>query len=149
MKTFKQHIPEGKTTTAIVKSLGFLLRNKLSHKTKEGKSAKDTNLKLDAMLDAQGKLGSIGIMNLAIEDKGSSLFSRGIIMRGLVEELHAEGTITTKEKELFYDWETGNWRKIQKTLWMEFGHKTTCRRKESWISNFGKQSNRIMPILKP
>ena len=103
MKTFKQHIPEGKTATAMVKSLGFLLRNKLSHKTKEGKSAKDTNLKLDAILDAQGILGSIGIMNLALEDKGSSLFSRGIIMRGLVEELHAEGTITTKERELFYD----------------------------------------------
>ena len=44
MKTFKQHIPEGKTATAMVKSLGFLLRNKLSHKTKEGKSAKDTNV---------------------------------------------------------------------------------------------------------
>ena len=55
------------------------------------------------MLDAQGILGSIGIMNIAMEDKGSSLMSKGIIIRGLINELHEDGTITTKEKDLFND----------------------------------------------
>ncbi len=87
----------------MIKSLGFLLRNKLSNKIKEGKSSKDMNQKLDSLLDAQGILGSIGIMNIAMEDKGSSLMSRSIIIRGLINELHEEGTITTKEKDLFND----------------------------------------------
>ena len=87
----------------MIKSLGFLLRNKLSNKIKEGKSSKDMNQKLDSLLDAQGILGSIGIMNIAMEDKGSSLMSRSIIIRGLINELHEEGTITTQEKDLFND----------------------------------------------
>ena len=87
----------------MIKSLGFLLRNKLSNKIKEGKSSKDMNQKLDSLLDAQGILGSIGIMNIAMEDKGSSLMSRSIIIRGLINELHEEGIITTKEKDLFND----------------------------------------------
>ncbi len=87
----------------MIKSLGFLLRNKLSNKIKEGKSSKDMNQKLDSLLDAQGILGSIGIMNIAMEDKGSSLMSRSIIIRGLINELHEEGTITTKDKDLFND----------------------------------------------
>jgi len=87
----------------MIKSLGFLLRNKLSNKIKEGKSSKDMNQKLDSLLDAQGIHGSIGIMNIAMEDKGSSLMSRSIIIRGLINELHEEGTITTKDKDLFND----------------------------------------------
>ena len=87
----------------MIKSLGFLLRNKLSNKIKEGKSSKDMNQKLDSLLNAQGILGSIGIMNIAMEDKGSSLMSRSIIIRGLINELHEEGTITTKDKDLFND----------------------------------------------
>ena len=55
------------------------------------------------MLDVQGILGSIGIMNIAMEDKGSSLMSRSIIIRGLINELYEEGTITSKEKDLFND----------------------------------------------
>ena len=66
-------------------------------------SSKDMNQKLDSMLDAQGILGSIGIMNIAMEDKGSSLMSRSIIIRGLINELYEEGTITSKEKDLFND----------------------------------------------
>ena len=85
----------------MIKSLGFLLRNKLSNKIKQGKSSKDLSQKLDSMLDAQGILGSIGIMNIAMEDKGSSLMSRSIIIRRLINELHEEGTITSKEKDLF------------------------------------------------
>ena len=94
MKSFKTHIPEVTITSGMIKSLGFLLRNKLS---------KDMSQKLDPMLDAQGILGSIGIMNIAMEDKGSSLMSKGIIIRGLINELHEDGTITTKEKDLFND----------------------------------------------
>ena len=96
-------MPEGTITTGMIKSLGFLLRNKLSNKIKQGKSSKDLGQKLDSMLDAQGILGSIGIMNIAIEGKGSSLMSKGIIIRGLINELHEDGTITTKEKDLFND----------------------------------------------
>ena len=55
------------------------------------------------MLDAQGILGSIGIMNIAMEDKGSSLMSCSIIIRGLITELYEEGTITSKEKDLIND----------------------------------------------
>ena len=87
----------------MIKSLGFLLRNKLSNKIKEGKSSRDTNEKLDALLDAQGILGSLAIFNIGMKDKGSSLMSRSIIIRGLINELHEEGTITTKEKDLFND----------------------------------------------
>ncbi len=103
MKSFSTHIPEGTVTSGMIKSLGFLLRNKLSNKIKEGKSSKDMNQKLDSLLDAQGIHGSIGIMNIAMEDKGSSLMSRSIIIRGLINELHEEGTITTKDKDLFND----------------------------------------------
>ena len=101
MKSFKTHIPEGMVTSGMIKSLGFLLRNKLSNKIKEGKSSRDTNEKLDSLLDAQGILGSIGIMNIAMEDKGSSLMSRSIIIRGLINELHDDNIITEKEKDLF------------------------------------------------
>ena len=103
MKSFKTHIPEGTITTRMIKSLGFLLRNKLSKKIKQGKSSKDLGQKLDSMLDAQGILGSIGIMNIAMEDKGQSLMSRSIIIRGLINELHDEGIITQSEKELLND----------------------------------------------
>ena len=103
MKSFKTHIPEGTITTGMIKSLGLLLRNKLSNKIREGKSSKDLIQKLDSMLDAQGIHGSIGIMNIAMEDKGSSLMSRSIIIRGLINELYEEGTITSKEKDLFND----------------------------------------------
>ena len=94
---------KGTITSGMIKSLGFLLRNKLSKKIKQGKSSKDLGQKLDSMLDAHGILGSIGIMNIAMEDKGSSLMSRSIIIRGLINELYEEGTITSKEKDLFND----------------------------------------------
>ena len=84
MKSFKTHIPEVTITSGMIKSLGFLLRNKLSKKIKQGKSSKDLGQKLDSMLDAQGILGSI-------------------IIRGLINELYEEGTITSKEKDLFND----------------------------------------------
>ena len=103
MKSFKTHIPEVTITSGMIKSFGFLLRNKLTIKIKQGKSSKDLVQKLDSMLDEQGILGSIGIMNIAMEDKGSSLMSKGIIIRGLISELHEDGTITTKEKDIFND----------------------------------------------
>ena len=42
-------------------------------------------------------------MNIGMEDKGKSLLSRGVIIRGLINELYDEGIITQKEKELFND----------------------------------------------
>ena len=64
---------------------------------------KDLSQKLDALLDAQGIIGSIGIMNIGMEDGGQSLMSRSIIIRGLINELHDEGIITQSEKELLND----------------------------------------------
>ena len=103
MRTFKSHTTEGKITPALVKGLGFMLRNKLSQKIQSGKASKDLSQKLDALLDAQGILGSIGIMNIGMEDKGQSLMSRSVIIRGLINELHEEGILTSKEKDLFND----------------------------------------------
>ena len=100
MKTLKQYMPEG---GGIVKTLAFFLRNKLSRKVKEGLSATNTSEKLDAILGGMGILGGIGIMNIGMEDKGKSLLSRGVIIRGLINELYDEGIITQKEKELFND----------------------------------------------
>ena len=103
MKLFKTHTSEGTFTSGMIKSLGFMLRNKLSQKIQSGKSSKDLSQKLDALLDAQGIIGSIGIMNIGMEDGGQSLMSRSIIIRGLINELHDEGIITQSEKELLND----------------------------------------------
>ena len=103
MKSFKTHTLEGTFTSGMIKSLGFMLRNKLSQKIKSGKSSKDLSQKIDALLDAQGIIGSIGIMNIGMEDGGQSLMSRSIIIRGLINELHDEGIITQSEKELLND----------------------------------------------
>ena len=99
MKTFKQ-VQEG---GGVIKSLAFFLRNKLGTKVKQGISSTNANEKLDALLSAIGIVGSIGIMNIGMEDKGKSLLSRGVIIRGLINELYDDGIITQKEKELFND----------------------------------------------
>ena len=100
MKTLKQYMPEG---GGVIKTLAFFLRNKLSHKVKNGLSTTNATEKLDAILSALGIVGSIGVMNIAMEDKGKSLLSKGVIMRGLINELHDDGILTLKEKELFND----------------------------------------------
>ena len=99
MKTFKQ-VQEG---GGVIKSLAFFLRNKLGTKVKQGISSTNANEKIDALLSAIGIVGSIGIMNIGMEDKGKSLLSRGVIIRGLINELYDEGIITQKEKDLFND----------------------------------------------
>ena len=87
----------------VIKSLAFFLRNKLGSKVKQGISSTNANEKIDALLSAIGIVGSIGIMNIGMEDKGKSLLSRGVIIRGLINELYDDGIITQKEKELFND----------------------------------------------
>ena len=69
MKSFKTHTSEGTFTSGMIKSLGFMLRNKLSKKIQSGKASKDLSQKLDALLDAQGIIGSIGIMNIGMEGR--------------------------------------------------------------------------------
>ena len=103
MKSFKTLTSEGTFTSGMIKSLGLMLRNKFSQRIKSGKTSKDLSQKLDALLDAQGIIGSIGIMNIGMEDGGQSLMSRSIIIRGLINELHEEGIITQSEKELLND----------------------------------------------
>ena len=99
MKTFKQ-VQEG---GGVIKTLAFFLRNKLGSKVKQGISSTNANEKIDALLSAIGIVGSIGIMNIGMEDKGKSLLSRGVIIRGLINELYDDGIITQKEKDLFND----------------------------------------------
>ena len=99
MKTFKQ-VQEG---GGVINTLAFFLRNKLSKKVTTGLSSTNTTEKLDAILSALGIVGSIGVMNIAMEDKGKGLLPRGVIIRGLINELYDEGIITQKEKELFND----------------------------------------------
>ena len=99
MKSFKQMSEGG----GVIKSLAFFLRNKLGSKVKQGISSTNANEKIDALLSAIGIVGSIGIMNIGMEDKGKSLLSRGVIIRGLINELYDDGIITQKEKELFND----------------------------------------------
>ena len=99
MKTFKQ-VQEG---GGIIKSLAFFLRNKLGTKVKQGLQTTNTTEKLDAILSALGIVGSIGVMNIAMEDKGKGLLSRGVIIRGLINELYDDGILTLKEKDLFND----------------------------------------------
>ena len=99
MKTFKQ-VQEG---GGVIKSLAFFLRNKLGSNVKSGLSSTNVSEKLDALLSAIGIVGSIGIMNIGMEDKGKSLLSRGVIIRGLINELYEESIINQKEKELFND----------------------------------------------
>ena len=99
MKTFKQ-VQEG---GGVIKTLAFFLRNKLSKKVTTGLSSTNTTEKLDAILSSLGIVGSIGIMNIGMEDKGKSLLSRGVIIRGLINELYDDGILTQKEKELFND----------------------------------------------
>ena len=103
MKSFKTHTSEGTFSSGMIRSLGFMLRNKLSQKIKSGKLSKDLSQKIDALLDVQGIIGSIGIMNIGMEDGGQSLMSRSVIIRGLINELHEEGIITQSEKELLDD----------------------------------------------
>ena len=79
------------------------MRNKLSKKVTTGLSSTKTTEKLDAILSSLGIVGSIGIMNIGMEDKGKGLLSRGVIIRGLINELYDEGIITQKEKDLFND----------------------------------------------
>ena len=99
MKTFKQ-VQEG---GGVIKTLAFFLRNKLSKKVTTGLSSTNATEKLDAILSSLGIVGSIGIMNIGMEDKGKSLLSRGVIIRGLINELYDDGIITQKEKDLFND----------------------------------------------
>ena len=46
MKSFKTHTSEGTFTSGMIKSLGFMLRNKLSQKIKSGKASKDLSQNL-------------------------------------------------------------------------------------------------------
>ena len=145
MRTFKSHTNEGRVTPSLVKSLGFMLRNKLSQKIKSGKASKDLSQKLDALLDAQGIIGSIGIMNIGMEDGGQSLMSRSIIIRGLINELHEDGIITQSEKELLNDWKAPAPPKQSPKLTLLWSrHQKVDWGKECWVKTLSEQTHRVM-----
>ena len=71
-----------------------------------------------------------------MEDKGQSLMSRSIIIRGLINELHEEGTITTKEKDLFNDWETESRTQSQKIHLLRSKNRTAVIPEVSGVGTF-------------
>ena len=131
MKTFKQ-VQEG---GGVIKTLAFFLRNKLSKKVTTGLSSTNTTEKLDAILSALGIVGSIGIMNIGMEDKGKGLLSRGVIIRGLINELYDEGIINQKEKDLFNDRKTRTRKSITKINLSQRINRTTVGSEVSGIRN--------------
>ena len=131
MKTFKQ-VQEG---GGVIKTLAFFLRNKLSKKVTTGLSSTNTTEKLDAILSSLGIVGSIGIMNIGMEDKGKGLLSRGVIIRGLINELYDEGIITQKEKDLFNDRKTRTRKSITKINLSQRINRTTVGSEISGIRN--------------
>ena len=77
-----------------------MLRNNFRENPR-GEIWKDLISKDDSIMDALGIVGSMSLMNIAMEDKGDSLMSKSIIVRGLIEQFHADGILTKQEtKEL-------------------------------------------------
>ena len=70
MRTFKQSITEGKVTPALVKGWGSCSETNSPRKLNLAKHLR-ISVKLDALLDAQGIIGSIGIMNIGMKTEGS------------------------------------------------------------------------------
>ena len=88
---------EGKKSVGAIKSIALFLKRKVIIYSKRVKSESDTNKKIDMLSSQCSALASLLILNLAMEDEGEGLFSKGIIASGLFTENDTE---TTNEKEL-------------------------------------------------
>ena len=97
MKDEEEIIFEGKKSVGAIKSIALFLKRKVIIYSKRVKSESDTNKKIDMLSSQCSALASLLILNLAMEDEGEGLFSKGIIASGLFTENDTE---TTKEKEL-------------------------------------------------
>ena len=119
MKSFKTHTSVSTFTSGMIKSLEFMLRNKLSQKIKSGKASKDLSQKFDALLDAQGIIGSIGIMNIGMEDAGQSLMSRSIIIRGLTSYMKKEYSHVQKRNYSMIEKHQHHQNKVRNSLYFD------------------------------
>jgi hypothetical protein len=97
MKDEEELLFEGKKSVGAIKSIALFLKRKVIIYSKRVKSESDTNKKIDMLSSQCSALASLLILNIAMEDEGEGLFSKGIIASGLFTETNDE---TTKEKEL-------------------------------------------------
>jgi len=81
-----EEMPEGKITTGAIKGLALFIKKKVISYSKRVKSEEDTNRKIDVLSSQCSALASLLILNLAMEDKGDGLLSKGIIATGLFTE---------------------------------------------------------------
>ena len=88
---------EGRKSVGAIKSIALFIKRKVIVYSKRVKSESDTNKKIDLLSSQCSALASLLMLNLAMEDEGSGLFSKGIIASGLFEEQENE---TIKDKEI-------------------------------------------------
>ena len=77
---------EGRKTVGAIKGIALFLKRKVINSSKNVKSESDTNKKIDLLSSQMNALASLMVLNIAMEDEGDSLFSKGIIASGLVTE---------------------------------------------------------------
>ena len=96
MKDDLELLFEGRKSVGAIKGLALYIKKRVISYAKRVKSESDTNKKIDMLSSQCSALASLLILNLAMEDKGEGLFSKGIIASGLFTETNNE---TIKEKE--------------------------------------------------
>ena len=82
----EQDIPEGRITSSVIKGLAMFIKKKVINYSKRLKSQDDINNKIDLLSSQCSALASLLILNLAMEDKGEGLMSKGIIATGFFTE---------------------------------------------------------------
>ena len=92
MKKNDDLVFEGRKTVGAIKGIALLLKRRVITTSKSVKSETDTNLKIDMLSNQCNALASLLILNLAMEDEGEGLFSKGIIASGLFTETTEEIT---------------------------------------------------------
>ena len=80
------------------------------------------------------------------EERGQSLMSRSIIIRGLINELHEDRIITQSEKELLNDWKAPAPPKQSPKLTLLWSrHQKVDWGKECRTQTLSEQTHRVMP----
>jgi len=97
MKKNDDLVFEGRRSVGAIKAIALFLKRRVITTSKSVKSETDTNRKIDMLSNQCNALASLLILNLAMEDEGEGLFSKGIIAAGLFTESNNE---TIKEKDL-------------------------------------------------
>ena len=92
MKKNDDLVFEGRRTVGAIKGIALFLKRRVINTSKSVKSETDTNRKIDMLSNQCNALASLLILNLAMEDEGEGLFSKGIIAAGLFTETTEEIT---------------------------------------------------------